>query len=101
MTCYLRPGPQIDLASAVPTAARRCCLTLLFADLSGSTQLASAMEAEHCADILAQLRHAYDDCITRHGGTVARIQGDGVLANFGHPQAREDDGRRAAHAKAE
>ncbi|MBC7726722.1 MAG: AAA family ATPase, partial [Microbacteriaceae bacterium] len=70
----------------------------MFADLSSSTQLAGAMEAEHYADILAQLRHAYYDCLSRHGGTVARIQGDGLLALFGYPQAREDDARRAAEA---
>ena len=85
-------------ANATPASARRLYLTLLFADLSGSTQLAGSMEAEHYADILAQLRHAYYDCLSRHGGTVARIQGDGLLALFGYPQAREDDARRAAEA---
>ncbi|CAN5138986.1 hypothetical protein BH11PSE10_BH11PSE10_20360 [soil metagenome] len=88
----------VNIPSASPAPARRLYLTLLFADLSGSTQLASAMEAEHYADILAQLRHAYYDCLSRHGGTVARIQGDGMLALFGYPQAREDDARRAAEA---
>ncbi|MEO8059301.1 MAG: AAA family ATPase [Burkholderiales bacterium] len=76
----------------------RCYVTLLFADLSHSTELAGAMEAEHYAALLAVLRRAYQDKIPRHGGMVVRVQGDGLLAMFGHPLTREDDGRRAVDA---
>jgi len=76
-------------------------LTILFADLSGSTGLAEAMEAEHYAAMLAELRALYQNLIPKHGGMVVRIQGDGMLAIFGHPQAREDDGRRACEAALE
>ena len=78
--------------------ARRRYLTILFADLSGSTRLAATMEAEHYAEILAALRAIYHDAVASHRGTVVRIQGDGLLAIFGHPQAGEDDGRRAVEA---
>lgn len=70
-------------------------VTLLFADLSRSTELAAAMEAENYAGLLAQLRRAYGDQVQRHGGQVVRVQGDGLLAMFGHPETREDDARRA------
>jgi class 3 adenylate cyclase/tetratricopeptide (TPR) repeat protein len=73
-------------------------LTLLFADLSGSTAMAAAVEAEHYAALLAKLRRAYQDTIRKHGGMVVRMQGDGVLAMFGYPKTREDDGRRAVEA---
>lgn len=76
-------------------------LTILFADLSGSTGLAEAMEAEHYAAMLAELRALYQALVPKHGGTVVRIQGDGMLAIFGHPQTREDDGRRACEAALE
>ncbi|WP_165393239.1 ATP-binding protein [Rivibacter subsaxonicus] len=91
----------IDPAEPPAQPAVRRFLTLLFSDLCGSTQLAAALEAEHYADIIGQLREAYRSVIPRHGGTVVRIQGDGVLAIFGHPEALEDDGRRAAEAALE
>ena len=73
-------------------------LTLMFSDLTGSTSLGEALEAEHYAALLGHLRDAYQIVIARHGGTVVRIQGDGMLAIFGHPEALEDDGRRATEA---
>ena len=73
-------------------------LTLMFSDLTGSTSLSEALEAEHYAALLGQLRDAYQTVIARHGGIVVRIQGDGMLAIFGHPEALEDDGRRATEA---
>jgi len=81
-----------------PRPARRRYLTILFSDLSDSTRLGAAMEAEHYAEMLARLRQAYQDVIQRHGGTIVRIQGDGVLAIFGYPETRDDDTRRAAEA---
>lgn len=81
-----------------PVDPGRRYVTLLFADLSHSTELAGAMETEHYAALLAELRRAYQVHITQHGGVVVRVQGDGLLAMFGHPLTREDDGRRAVDA---
>ena len=81
-----------------PVDPGRRYVTLLFADLSHSTELAGAMEAEHYAALLAELRRAYQVHISQHGGVVVRVQGDGLLAMFGHPLTREDDGRRAVDA---
>lgn len=81
-----------------PLDPGRRYVTLLFADLSHSTELAGAMETEHYAALLAELRRAYQDHISQHGGVVVRVQGDGLLAMFGHPLTREDDGRRAVDA---
>ena len=79
-------------------AARRCYLTVLFCDLSESTQLGAALEAEHYADMLGNIRAACAEIVPRHGGLIVRIHGDGMLAIFGYPIAREDDGRRATEA---
>ncbi len=76
-------------------------LTLLFADLSQSTELAEGMETEHYAAVLSALRKVYHDTIPRHGGLVVRVQGDGLLAMFGYPTTREDDGRGAVAAALE
>jgi len=90
-----------DRAPAMQGLGQRRNLTILFADLSDSTGLAEAMEAEHYAAMLASLRALYQRLVPKHGGMVVRIQGDGMLAIFGHPQAREDDGRRACEAALE
>ncbi len=92
---------SVHRSSTLPGGARRRYLTILFSDLSGSTSLAAAMEAEHYGELLRALREAYHEVIGKHGGTVVRIQGDGVLAIFGHPDASEDDGRRATEAALE
>ena len=83
--------------SEVPAGSRRF-LTLLFADLCESSQLATLVDAEEFAQVLRRLREAARRVIAQHRGTIARIQGDGVVAIFGHPQAEEDDARRAVEA---
>ncbi|WP_395702552.1 ATP-binding protein [Aquabacterium sp.] len=90
------PGTP-DSAAPAPDGTRRY-VTLLFSDLSGSTALSGAMEAEEYAKLLAALRKAYQQTVPRWGGTIVRVQGDGLLAMFGHPVTREDDGRRAVEA---
>ena len=93
-----------EAAIALPATApvpRRHFVTMLFADLTGSTRLSASLEAEHYAALLAQLSHAYWTVVGRHGGLVVRIQGDGMLAIFGHPEPGEDDGRRATEAALE
>ncbi len=96
----------MDILAPLPTAGspalgQRRLLTLLFVDLSGSTGLAEWMEAEHYAAMLGGLRALYERIVPHHGGLIARIQGDGMLALFGHPEVREDDGRRATEAALE
>jgi class 3 adenylate cyclase/tetratricopeptide (TPR) repeat protein len=89
-------------APSTPGAAgQRRLLTLLFVDLSGSTAMAEWMEAEHYSAMLGGLRELYERIVPHHGGVIARIQGDGMLAVFGHPEVREDDGRRATEAALE
>ena len=81
-----------------PAHAQRRYLTFVFSDLSDSSKLATAMEAEYFAALLGKLRNAYQEVVAKHGGIIARIQGDGMLAIFGYPDAREDGSRRAAQA---
>jgi len=83
---------------AVPSAGERRRLTVLFADLVGSTVLGREMESELFSELLVRLREIWHQSVARHGGRVIRTQGDGVLAVFGYPRSGEDDGRRAAEA---
>jgi class 3 adenylate cyclase/tetratricopeptide (TPR) repeat protein len=84
-----------------PVDPGRRFVTLLFADLSHSTELSGAVETEHYGALLAKLRRAYQEHVRRYGGEVVRLQGDGLLAMFGYPLTREDDGRRAVEAAIE
>ena len=91
-------GAGVGTGAGTGALGRRRYLTLMFSDLSGSTPLGATMEAEDYADMLGQLRGLFHAIIPRHRGLIARIQGDGVLAIFGYPQAGEDDGRCATEA---
>ena len=71
------------------SAARRR-LTLLFTDLSGSTVLGRAIEAEHYSDMLDSVRAVWHGVAQRHGGHIVRTQGDGALLVFGLSAAGED-----------
>ncbi|MFG6412334.1 AAA family ATPase [Roseateles sp. DC23W] len=95
------PVPLKAPAGSPAAVGHRRLLTLLFVDLSSSTAMAEWMEAEHYAAMLADLRALYERVVPHHGGVIARIQGDGMLAVFGHPEVREDDGRRATEAALE
>ena len=94
------PMPPPATAARVDSAVEggRHYVTLLFSDLSRSTELAGAMEAEQYAALLSTLRIAYQETVPRWGGTIVRVQGDGLLAMFGHPVTHEHAGRRAVEA---
>ena len=76
-------------------------LTLLFTDLTGSTRLGRAIEPEHYAEVMAQIRAIWRSAVQRQGGRLVRTQGDGALVIFGYPKSTEEDGRRAAEAALE
>ena len=76
----------------------RKVVTILFADLVGSTAQAERRDPE---DVRATLNAYYARLRTeleRHGGTVEKFIGDAVMAVFGAPVAHEDDPERAVRA---
>lgn len=77
---------------------QRRLIVILFADLTGSTAIAAGMEPEQYAELLEQLRAIVRHIVPAHGGDIVRIDGDGALCIFGHPQLFEDAGRRATEA---
>src|SRR5207248_9919310 len=85
-------GPSIDLSET------RRLVTVLFADLSGSTTLGEALDPEDLRRILASFFSALSREIQRFGGTVDKYIGDAVMAVFGAPVAHEDDAERAISA---
>ena len=79
------------------TAERRV-VTILFADVKGSTAMAESLDPEDWAEIMNEAFEYLTRPILNYGGTVARLMGDAVLAFFGAPTAHEDDPLRAVLA---
>ena len=73
----------------------------MFCDLFDSMGIAERTDAEDLRDILFSYQQTCTAIIERAHGKVARIFGDGILAVFGFPFAREDDARRAVGAALE
>ncbi|MBV8573822.1 MAG: AAA family ATPase, partial [Acetobacteraceae bacterium] len=95
------PAPAAPTVSAAPLpepSAERRQLTVLFADLVGSTALSQAFDAEDLRDVLRGYLDAVTAAIRDAGGFVAKFMGDGVLVYFGYPQASEDAAERAVAA---
>jgi len=80
------------------TGAEYRLVTILFADVVGSTALTEQIEAETARLIFDRCLRTMSQVIDEFGGTVARLMGDGLLAFFGAPTAHEDDPERAALA---
>src|SRR6185369_12643430 len=70
-------------------------LTILFADLAGSTAIAEKLDPEDWTLIVGNAFARLNAVAARYDGTVARLMGDGVLVFFGAPVAHEDDPERA------
>ncbi len=79
-------------------AAERRHVTVMFADLVGSTALSARMDPEDLREVIATYQKCVAETVRRFDGFVARYLGDGVLAYFGYPQAHEDDAERAVRA---
>jgi len=75
--------------------------TILFADMTGFTELTTDLDPEDLQTLLAQYLATVDAIVERHGGTVDKHIGDSVMAVFGLPTARSNDPHRAAHAALE
>ena len=98
-----RAAPTRDATDDVAeeTAEQRRVVTILFADLTGSTALTEMMDPEDTRALLADFFTAMTQVIHRHGGTVEKYIGDAVMAVFGLPVAHEDDPVRAIRAALE
>ena len=73
-------------------------VTILFADVVGSTELTGRLGAERARIVIDRCLQRASAAVDEFGGTVARLMGDGILAFFGAPQAHEDDPERSGLA---
>lgn len=73
-------------------------VTVLFADVVGSTKLLETMPPDEAREVITSLLQALSDEVVAEGGTVERLIGDAIMADFGVPIAKEDDPLKAVRA---
>jgi class 3 adenylate cyclase len=83
--------------SAAPSGEIRR-LTIMFADVVGSTELSSRLDPETYRRLIARFQAVSRAVIEHHGGHLTTGKGDGLLALFGYPEAHENDADRAVQA---
>lgn len=73
-------------------------LTVMFADIVGSTALVEGLDPEQSGATLQPAIELMVDAVRTYGGTVNRVAGDGIMALFGAPVSHEDHALRACLA---
>ena len=81
-----------------PAGLKHRLVTVLFADVVGSTAIANGMDAEDTLGLLSAALRRMAAIVEAHQGRVLRFTGDGLKAAFGMDQTREDDAERAVRA---
>src|SRR5574339_487288 len=86
--------------ATVPAGRReeRKIVTVVFADMVGSTARAERLDPEDVRAVLLPYHDRLRQELERHGGRVEKFIGDAVVAVFGAPVAHEDDPERAVRA---
>ncbi len=85
-------------AKATDEAVARKVVTIIFADLIGSTSLHERLDPESVSRVMDRYHRAVRAPVEAYGGTVVQLLGDGVLCAFGVPRVAEDDAIRAVRA---
>src|SRR5216683_8246161 len=86
------------LTSRAVLEGERKQVTVLFADVKGSMELAEQLDAEEWSQIMNRFFQILSDSVERFEGFVDKFTGDGIMALFGAPVAHEDHARRACYA---
>ena len=87
------------MAESVASQEARKTVTVLFADVSGSTGIGERLDPESLRRIMHRYFEELRAVVERHEGTVEKFIGDAVMAVFGIPRVHEDDALRAVRAE--
>src|SRR5499433_2405652 len=85
------------LASRQSLEGERKEVTVIFADIRGSTRLLEGLDPEDAQKLIDPVLHVMMDAVHRYEGTVNQVLGDGIMALFGAPLAHEDHALRACY----
>ena len=91
-------GGQVAASSGDIREGERKQVTVLFADVVGSTPLAERFDPETVREMIEGCFEVLTREIERYGGTVNQFTGDGLMALFGAPVTWEDHAARGVHA---
>ena len=86
------------LAARSALEGERKQVTVLFADVKGSMELAEQLDPEEWSQIMDRFFRILAEGVERFEGFVDKFTGDGIMALFGAPIAHEDHARRACYA---
>jgi class 3 adenylate cyclase/tetratricopeptide (TPR) repeat protein len=86
------------LTSKTAVEGERKQVTVLLADMKGSTELLADRDPEEARKILDPVLERMMEAVHRYEGTVNQVMGDGIMALFGAPLAHEDHAVRACYA---
>jgi class 3 adenylate cyclase/tetratricopeptide (TPR) repeat protein len=86
------------LGSRAALEGERKQVTVLFADVKGSMELAEQLDPEEWHRVLDRFFAILAEGVHRFDGTVNQFTGDGIMALFGAPIAHEDHAQRACYA---
>jgi len=103
---HAAPAPEAGGAAPAPPDTRaapsaRRLVSIVFADLVGSTGLAERLDPESMHRVLDRYVEVCGEVIERHGGAVEGFIGDAVVGVFGVTEVHEDDALRAVRAAVE
>jgi len=87
-----------SLSSRSAVEGERKQVTVLFADIKGSTELFADRDPEDVQKLCEPVLDRVIEAVRRYEGTVNRVMGDGIMALFGAPIAQEDHAVRACYA---
>ena len=88
----------VDEAQQIEPEGERKLVTVLFADVMGSMDMAEQQDPEQWRGIMQRFFSILSDAVHRFEGTVDKFTGDGIMAVFGAPIAHEDHAQRACYA---
>src|ERR1700730_12142577 len=86
------------LAARHTLEGERKQVTVLFADIRGSTRLVEGLDPEDAQRVIDPVLNVMMEAVHRYEGTVNQVLGDGIMALFGAPVAHEDHALRACYA---
>jgi class 3 adenylate cyclase len=92
------PGATTAGTGSPEPAVERRHVSILFADLVGSTSMAEGADVEAVRGLLDRYYALCRDVVARYGGVIEKFIGDAVMAVWGSPVAHEDDAERAVRS---
>ncbi|HEX7978807.1 MAG TPA: adenylate/guanylate cyclase domain-containing protein, partial [Gemmatimonadaceae bacterium] len=95
---YFAPALAERIAStstAIRLGGDKRQIAVLFSDIRGFTALSETMKPDEMASLLTEYFTEMVECVFRHGGTLDKFMGDGVMAQWGAPIGTRDDADHA------